>query len=67
MTEDEARKVIKYMGWTSLVRRRRHGTPYLYALRRVQSRLTERYIAPLSKLPELTEADIIEKLTASQE
>jgi hypothetical protein len=68
MTEDEAKQVLKRMGWTALIRtRRQRGTRYLYALRKIRGKLIECYIAPLSKLPELTEADIVAKLTRRME
>jgi hypothetical protein len=64
MTEAEARRVLKSLGWTWRIRIRNRKTPYIYAERwGKEQKPEEKYIAPLSKLPELTEADIIAKLT----
>lgn len=63
MTEEEAKAILKAHGWTWHIRMRRRGTPYLYAKRRIQDKIHERYIGPLSRLPALTEADLLAKLT----
>jgi hypothetical protein len=63
MTEEEARAILKARGWTWHIRTRRHGTPYLYAKRRIQDKIHERYIGPLSRLPQLSEQELITKLT----
>lgn len=69
MTEDEARKIMRSHGWTMFTRKRRRGTLYIYANRRRPKtyKFQERYIAPLSKLPELTEQDIVAKLTTREQ
>jgi hypothetical protein len=63
MTEEEARAILKAHGWTWHIRKRRKGTPYLYAARKETHKVIERYIAPLSRLEQLTEAELIRKLT----
>lgn len=63
MTEEEARSIMKAYGWGWLVRRRRHSICYIYAIRREQHKVKDRYIGPLSRLSELTEAELISKLT----
>ncbi len=65
MTEEEARSILKTHGWGYLVRKRHSGLPYIYAVRREQYKVVDRYIGPLSRLPELTEAELISKLTKS--
>jgi hypothetical protein len=67
MTEEAARRLFKQYGWTWRTRpRRRYGTRYLYAERwGKQQKKVERYIAPLSRLPQLTETDLVAKLTKS--
>jgi hypothetical protein len=66
MTEDEAKAILHQYGWIWHIQHRRRGTPYVYAKRRrrqTKNKYEGKYIAPLSKLPELTEADIVAKLT----
>jgi hypothetical protein len=63
MTEEEAKAILKARGWTWHIRTRRRGTPYLYAARRTQDKMYERYIGPLSRLPNLSEQELIAKLT----
>lgn len=64
MTEDEARRLLKQYGWTWRIRLRRHGIPYIYAARwGKQQKKVECYIAPLSRLPNLSEQELITKLT----
>ncbi len=65
MTEDEAKSVLKKHGWTPRFRQvhSKQGTYFLYAYRRRQGKLEERYITTVNKLEELTEADILLKLT----
>lgn len=69
MTEEEARKIMQLYGWVWHKRKRRNGILYIYAIRRrpKTKKFQERYIAPLSKLPELTEQDIVVKLTSRTE
>jgi hypothetical protein len=62
VTEEEAKAILKARGWTWHIRTRRRGTPYIYAAKRLQDKIHERYIAPLSRLPQMTEADIVDKL-----
>lgn len=63
MTEEEAKAILKARGWTWHIRTRRRGTPYIYAIRRIQDKIHERYIGPLSRLSDFTEQDIVAKLT----
>jgi hypothetical protein len=64
MTEEEAKLLFKQYGWGWRVRLRRYGTPYLYAERwSKEQKKIERYLCPLSRLPELTEAELVRKLT----
>ncbi len=65
MLESEARSLLKAYGWGWLVRKRRHGIRYIYAIRREKHKVKDRYIGPLSRLPEMIEADIVAKLTGS--
>jgi dihydrodipicolinate synthase/N-acetylneuraminate lyase len=66
MTEDEAREIMKSLGWTWHIRTRNRITPYIYAMRREGKKVKDRYVAPLSKLPELTETDLVAKLTNAE-
>ncbi len=65
MTEEEARAILKAYGWGYLVRKRRGGLPYIYAVRKRGRKVIDRYIGPLSRLEELSEAELIAKLTRS--
>ncbi len=68
MTEEEARQLFKQYGWTWRLRSRHHGTLYIYAARwGEQQKKVERYIAPLSRLPEVTERELVTKLTTTQQ
>lgn len=65
MTEDEVRALLLAHGWNWKVHLHYHQV-YLYARRRkkpLRTKFEERYIAPVSRLPEMTEADIVAKLT----
>jgi hypothetical protein len=64
MTEEEARAILKAHGWTWHIRKRRKGTSYVYAARKKKQKFIERYIVPLSRLEQLTEAELIGKLTS---
>jgi hypothetical protein len=65
MTEDEVRALLREHGWNWCVHRHFHQA-YLYARRRrrgaPRGKFEERYIAPLSRLPSLSETDITAKL-----
>lgn len=62
MTEEEARSIMKAYGWGWLVRRRRHDIRYIYAVRREQHKVKDRYIGPLSRLERLTKEELMGKL-----
>ena len=68
MLESEVRIILRAHGWRWRVHTPYHQT-YVYARRRKKgaprSKFEERYIAPLSRLPELTEAELVRKLTES--
>ncbi len=68
MTIEEARQLFKQFGWTWCTKPRRgRGTLYIYAERwGEQQKPIERYIAPLSRLPELTERELVAKLTTTK-
>jgi hypothetical protein len=64
MTEGEARAIMKAHGWTFIQRSRRSfGTKYIYAQRWQKEGTAERYICPFSRLSNLTEDELIAKLT----
>lgn len=64
MTEEEARTIIKAHRWIYQERSPYERSPkYLYARRRQGPKMIERYICPLSRLGELTEAELVAKLT----
>ncbi len=65
MREDEVRALLRAHGWNWRVHRHYHQD-YVYARRRkkpLRTKFEERYIAPVARLSELTEADILAKLT----
>ncbi len=66
MTEDEVRALLREHRWNWCVHRHFHQA-YVYARRRrrgaPRGKFEERYIAPLSHLPSLSEADVTAKLT----
>lgn len=69
MTEEEARSIMKSYRWTyRKLFRHKSQTPYIYAIRKKRgSRQQERaYICPLSRLGELTEEQLIAKLTVEK-
>ncbi len=63
MTEEEARGILKAHGWGYLVRKRKGGLPYIYAVRREKQTIKDRYIGPLSRLEQLTPEELLEKLS----
>jgi ribosomal protein L34 len=66
MLESEVRAILRAHGWRWRVHTHYHQT-YVYARRRKKgaprSKFEERYLCPLSRLPELTEAELMRKLT----
>jgi len=64
VTEEEARAIIKAHGWIYKERTPYERSPkYIYARRRRGLRMVEQYICPLARLGELTESDLVAKLT----
>ena len=64
MTEAETRAIMKAYGWF-YVERCRSGfrTKYIYAKRRRGPKMLERYVCPLSRIGNLTETELVAKLT----
>jgi len=62
MTKEEARAIMKAHRWTYQERSPRQHELYIYARRKQRGKIVERYICPLSRLEELTEAELIAKL-----
>jgi hypothetical protein len=64
MTVEQVKQFITDQGWTPQERKRGRGKLYLYAARKAKkSRKVEwRYIAPLSKVENLTEQDVLDRL-----
>lgn len=58
MMEEELRQFLKGQGW-NLLKRKRRGKEYLYAQKWMQG---ERYIAPVTKLDQITEDQVLGKL-----
>src|SRR5437588_1569606 len=68
VTEQEARAIMKNHGWSYKERTpHKSGIKYLYAKKWHEGTTIERYICPLSRLAELTEAKLVEKLAPEQE
>jgi len=65
VNEEEARAIMKAHGWTYAERRPTGNARYIYAQRKRkrQRRLIDCYICPFSRLSELTEDDLVAKLT----
>ena len=65
MTEEEIHQTMRHYRWTYLLRSPKGTAQYVYAVhKKPHSREQEEvYICPLSKIGELTEADLIAKLT----
>lgn len=65
MTEEEIRQVMRRYRWTYLLRRPKGAAQYVYGVhKKPRSREQEEvYICPLSKIGELTEQELIAKLT----
>ena len=68
VTEAEARAIMRTQGWT-YKQRSRYGlkTKYVYAQRRQGPKMLDRYICPLSRLGNLTEQELLAKLTLPPE
>ena len=62
MTEDEARSIMKVNGWSYKERSPKRHAKYIYARRGQNYKVIERYVCPLSRLPELTEKQLVEIL-----
>lgn len=66
MDEQDIVSFLKRHGWTYTRRERgKKGRLYVYAQRREDAGITERYIAPLTKVRMLTHEQIIQKLEKS--
>jgi hypothetical protein len=63
MTEEEARTIMHVHGWFYSERRPKRVARYVYARRRQGPRMIDRYICPFSRLGDLTEQELIAKLT----
>jgi hypothetical protein len=63
MNPEEARAIMKTHRWTYQERKPRKKAKYVYAKRQQGKTFIERYICPLSRLGELTEEQLIAKLT----
>jgi len=63
MTEIEARRIMKSHGWFYTERCPKGVAKYIYAKRRQGSKMAQRYICPLLRLGELTEEQLVVKLT----
>jgi len=62
MTEAQVRTTMKTYGWFYVERSPKRRRKYVYARRRQGPKMVERYICPLSQLPNLTEERLREKL-----
>jgi len=63
MTEEEARTIMKAHRRTYQERSPRRHEKYVYARQKQRGNVVERYICPLSRLGDLTEQELVEKLT----
>ena len=63
MNQEEARAIMKAHRWTYQERKPRKKAKYVYAKRKQEGVFIERYICPLSRLGEITEEQLIAKLT----
>ena len=61
MMEQELRQLLKEHGW-NLYKRKRSNKEYLYALKWKQGEI---YITSVSKLPELTQEEVLRKISVS--
>ena len=61
MDEQEIRAMLKYFGWSYLLRKRRERA-YIYAARKVRSKREERYISSFTALAELSTQTVLVKL-----
>lgn len=61
MMEEELRRLLKEYGW-NLFERKRGEKEYLYAQK---WRMGEVYISPRSRLPKVTEAEVLKKIGVS--
>ena len=59
---DQVKTLFRSSGWTVHIRKRRKGTRYVYAARRVGEAVKEVYFAPWSKVEHMTEEQVLEKL-----
>ncbi len=62
MTEEEARNIMKAKGWNYKERSPKRHAKYVYARRGQNYKMIERYVCPLSRLPGLTEDELVEIL-----
>jgi hypothetical protein len=62
MDMSEVLQIIAEQGWTPQQRERRNGLMYLYAAQRKEGRVHWRYIAPITKVEQLTKEDILTQL-----
>lgn len=63
MNLEQIKTLISSQGWTPMVRTMKRGTLYLYAARKREGKTRWRYIGTVSKLDQITEEQVIEKLS----
>jgi hypothetical protein len=63
VTKVEASGTMKAYGWFYVERHPKSEVRYVYARRRQGQKMLDRYICPLSRLGEITEEQLIAKLT----
>lgn len=62
MDENELDALLREYGWSLRIRIRRNGILYAYAQKRQGTRIVDCYLAPMSRLNELTDAFVQGKL-----
>jgi hypothetical protein len=65
MEESELQSILKSQGW-AMIRRRRYHQKYLYAKQRKGNEIKEVYITPASRLENLTQDQVLEKLAKAK-
>lgn len=59
---EQLKEIFRSTGWTMHMRKRRKGTQYVYAARRIGEEVKEVYFAPWLKVQQMSEGQVLEKL-----
>lgn len=61
---EQVKELFRSTGWILHIRKRRKGTQYAYAARRVGKKMEEVYFAPWLRVEQMSKEQVLEKLVS---